>query len=97
MVTLSKRSNPNESEIQKMYVRPSFRGKKISKKLIEKAITKSRDENFEIIYLHTFPFMETAIHLYEFYGFNRVDYIEVPYMDKERAKETDSVFMELRL
>jgi len=63
----------NTCELQKMYMSPQARGKKIGKKLLEKCIKFAKEANFEKCYLETFPHMSTAINLYKMNGFNSIN------------------------
>lgn len=67
-----------------------IRGMGISKALIEKVIDDAREIGYKYMRLDTFPFMKSAIKLYEKYGFY---YIE-KYNDN--PAET-AVFMQLNL
>ncbi|WP_419750713.1 GNAT family N-acetyltransferase [Terrisporobacter petrolearius] len=66
--------NDNEyCEIKRLYVRPKFRGKGISKALTEQVISDARKIGYKYMRLDTFPFMSSAIKLYEKYGFRIID------------------------
>jgi len=66
--------NDNEyCEIKRLYVRPKFRGKGISKALTEQVISDARKIGYKYMRLDTFPFMSSAIKLYEKYGFKIID------------------------
>ncbi|CDE18863.1 putative uncharacterized protein [Eubacterium sp. CAG:841] len=56
-------------EIKRLYLRPQFRGMGISKALIERIIADAREIGYKYMRLDTFPFMKSAIKLYEKYGF----------------------------
>ncbi len=64
-------NNENNSfcELQKMYLLPKARGKKIGKMLIEKSINAAKKIGYKICYLETFPDMKAAIRLYQKNGF----------------------------
>lgn len=77
-------------EIKRLYVRPEYRGRHISRALLERAIADAESLGYRYMRLDTFPFMEQAIRLYEKYGFRRVGrYNENP------AKT--AIFMQLEL
>lgn len=84
-VALTK-NNEDYCEIKRLYLRPQFRGMGISKALTEKVIA---DAN-KYMRLDTFPFMKSAIKLYEKYGFYYVE----KYNDN--PAET-AIFMQLNL
>lgn len=66
--------NDNEyCEIKRLYVRPKFRGQGISKALTEQVISDARKIGYKYMRLDTFPFMSSAIKLYEKYGFKIID------------------------
>ena len=88
-VALTK-NDENYCEIKRLYIRPQFRGLGISNSLTEKIISDAREIGYKYMRLDTFPFMKSAIKLYEKYGFY---YIE-KYNDN--PAET-AVFMQLDL
>lgn len=67
------RNDEDYCELKRLYVRPEFRGKHLSKALIEKVIDDAKSIGYKYMRLDTFPFMNAAIKLYEKYGF---EYIE---------------------
>jgi ribosomal protein S18 acetylase RimI-like enzyme len=56
-----------------MAVDEEYRGKGISKLLLEKCIEEAKRLNANKIFLFTNSQLQTAIHLYEKYGFSKVD------------------------
>ncbi len=67
---------PNENgfcEMKRLYVRPEYRGHHISRLLIERILDDAREIGYKAIRLDTFPFMQSAIHMYKQYGFRFVD------------------------
>ena len=60
-------------ELVKMTVTPSFRGKGISKMLIEKCLDKARELKAKKVFLYSNSQLQTAISLYKKYGFVHVD------------------------
>ncbi len=77
-------------ELAKMAVTPSFRGKGISKLLIEKCIHKAKQLNASKITLFSNHQLKTALHLYQQYGFKHVEVKDSPFA-------TADVRMELEL
>lgn len=77
-------------EIIKMFVSPSWRGKGISKLLIETCLAKAKEIGVEKLILFSNHQLETALKLYEKYGFRHVEVTDAPF-------ETADVKMELIL
>lgn len=77
-------------EIKRLYLKPEYRGMGISKALVEKVIQAAREIGYKHMRLDTFPFMSSAIKLYEKYGFY---YIE---RYNDNPAET-AIFMQLDL
>src|SRR5689334_6439033 len=77
-------------ELVKMTVTPSFRGKGISKMLIEKCLDKARELKAKKVFLYSNSQLQTAISLYKKYGFVHVDASNSPLV-------TADVKMELTL
>lgn len=68
-----KNGNSNICELQKMYISPKARGKKIGKKLILKCLEFAKKAGYESCYLETFPKMTDAINIYKKNGFQHID------------------------
>ena len=77
-------------EIKRLYVRPEFRGQHIGRELMDQIIKDSKEIGYKYMRLDTFLFMQTAIKMYEQYGFYYID----RYNDNQ-AKS--AVFMQLDL
>lgn len=75
-------------ELVKFGVSESYRGKGISKLLLEKCLDKAREFNASKIILFSNHQLTTAIRLYEKYGFRHVEVLDSPF-------ETADVKMEL--
>lgn len=56
-------------ELQKMYMKPKARGKKIGAQLVSKCLEFAKRAGYTQCYLESFPNMEAAIGLYHKYGF----------------------------
>ncbi len=63
----------NYCELQKMYMRPEARGKKIGKELIFKCIDFAIKSKYQYCSIETFPQMKEAINLYQKNGFELLD------------------------
>ncbi|MEI9810823.1 MAG: GNAT family N-acetyltransferase [Bacteroidota bacterium] len=79
-----------EYELAKMAVTVAYRGKGISKLLIEKCLEKAKETGARKLSLFSNHQLQTAIRLYEKYGFRHVELHDSPF-------ETADVRMELIL
>jgi len=77
-------------ELAKMAVAPAYRGKGLSRLLIEKCLHKARQLQAKSVMLYSNSQLKTAISLYEKYGFNHIPNIDSPLV-------TADVKMELSL
>jgi len=68
-----KDSDPTICELQKMYMLPQARGRKIGKLLLFKCLDFAKKVNYKKCYLETFPNMKAAISLYQKNGFKPID------------------------
>jgi GNAT superfamily N-acetyltransferase len=80
----------DEYELIKMFVAPAFRGKGISKLLIEKCLDKAKEIGVKKLMLYSNSQLQTAISLYGKYGFHHVPVVDAPFV-------TADVKMELEL
>lgn len=74
-------------ELAKMAVAPAFRGKGISKLLIEKCIAKARELQAQKLLLFSNSQLKTAISLYEKYGFKHVEVKDTPFLTADIKME----------
>lgn len=74
-------------ELAKMTVAPAFRGKGISKLLIEKCITKAKELKAEKLLLFSNSQLKPAIALYEKYGFKHVEVKDAPFLTADIKME----------
>jgi len=74
-------------ELVKMAVAPAFRGKGISKLLIEKCLNKARELKAKKIFLYSNSQLQTAITLYKKYGFVHVDASNTPLLTADIKME----------
>jgi N-acetylglutamate synthase-like GNAT family acetyltransferase len=82
--------NDTEFELIKMTVAPEHRGKKFGDMLLEKCIVKAKEMNASKLILYSNSNLQTAIRLYEKFGFKHVDVTDAPF-------ETADIKMELYL
>lgn len=82
--------NDEEFELIKMYVAPEYRGKKYGEMLLQHCLAKVKETNASKIILYSNSKLQTAIRMYEKFGFKHVDVINAPF-------ETADIKMELVL
>ena len=76
-----------EYELAKMAVTRAFRGRGISKLLIEKCLSQARELQAHKISLFSNHQLSTAIALYEKYGFRHVDVKDSPFLTADIKME----------
>ena len=84
------RNDDRYCEIKRLYVRPAYRGQHISRLLLDQIIEDAKEIGYKYMRLDTFPYMHTAINLYEKYGFRHIE----KYNDNPAH---NAVFMQLNL
>lgn len=77
-------------EMKRLYVRPAFRGKHIGSKLVQQIIKDAKEIGYSHILLDTLPFLKSALHLYQTYGF-----YEIP--SYNNSPMSTSIYMKLDL
>lgn len=82
--------NDREYEIIKMAVAPEHRGKKFGELLLEQCINKAKELNASRLILYSNSNLQTAIRMYEKFGFKHIAATDGPF-------ETADVKMELGL
>ncbi len=82
--------NDKEYELIKMSVAPEHRGKRYGDLLLDKCIAKAKELNASKMILYSNSNLQTAIRLYERFGFKHLDAVDTPF-------ETADVKMELPL
>ena len=82
-------------EIKRLYVRPSFRGKKVGEKLITRLIEEARAIGYSKMLLDTDPYMSSAHGLYKAMGFVEIAPYSESEVDDEYAQHM--IYMELLL
>lgn len=61
-----------EAELKRLYVRPQFRHLGVAQQLVDQILADARQIGYEAVLLDTFPFLESAIRLYQRHGFYQV-------------------------
>ena len=84
------KESEEEYELVKMTVAPAYRGKGISKLLLERCLSAARELGAKKIILYSNSQLKTALGLYEKYGFRHVPVTGAPFL-------TADVKMELSL
>ena len=84
------KENEKEYELIKMYVLNDYRGRGISKLLMDRCLGEARKRDAEKIFLFSNSQLKTALELYKKYGFHHVDVTDAPFV-------TADVKMELSL
>jgi GNAT superfamily N-acetyltransferase len=82
-------------EINRMYIRPAYRGRSYGKTLLNRLIDKGRELGYSTLRLDSADFMTTAHHIYRYVGVKEIDeYLgsEIPEWYRPYA-----VFMEKKL
>lgn len=77
-------------EMKRLYVRPQFRGKHIGEHLVKHIIQEARAIGYSYMLLDTLPFLQSAIHLYQKFGFYEISKYNDSPMDT-------SIYMKLDL
>jgi ribosomal protein S18 acetylase RimI-like enzyme len=74
------KETPTSFELVKMAVDPDYRGRGISKILIERCIEEASNAGAAEIFLYSSSKLQVAIRLYEQYGFRHVDLVDSPFI-----------------
>ncbi len=82
--------NDSAYELIKMFVSPQYRGKKFGEVLLQHCISKAKELHVLKIILYSNSQLQTAIRMYENYGFKHIDPAGAPF-------ETADIKMELIL
>ena len=67
-----KRLDDTRCEMKRLYIRPSFRGQGIARKLVKTLLADARKDGYEAMVLDTFPFLGHAVRLYQDMGFYEI-------------------------
>lgn len=68
-----KKIDDQHCEMKRLYVRPRFRGQKLGEQLVDRIIKDAKEIGYSHMLLDTLPFLKSAIHLYERFGFYTID------------------------
>ncbi len=60
-------------ELKRLYIRPAWRGRGLSRKLMDLILADAREIGYRTMLLDTLPFLKTALKLYQDYGFVEID------------------------
>jgi ribosomal protein S18 acetylase RimI-like enzyme len=83
------KENEWEYEVIKMAVDPEYRGKGISKILLDSCLEEAKEQKAKKIFLFSNSKLKTALRLYEKYGFNYVDVTDAPFLTADIKMELD--------
>ena len=85
-----KKIDETNCEMKRLYVRPQFRGKQIGNVLVRRIIDDAKEIGYHIMLLDTLPFLESALHMYQKFGFYEIE----SYNDSPME---NSIYMKLEL
>jgi ribosomal protein S18 acetylase RimI-like enzyme len=86
----------NEAEIKRLYVRATYRGIGLGRRLMDKLVETAEREGYSTLRLDTAPFMDRAKHLYSELGFEPYEGGE-SISDIPQSISDDIMYMRLRL
>ena len=81
------KENNEEYELIKMAVDPEYRGRGISKILLDRCLEEARKQNAKKIFLYSNSQLQTALKLYEKYGFRHVLVADAPFVTADVKME----------
>ena len=68
-----RRIDDESCELKRLYVRPAFRGRGLSRLLMDRILADARAIGYKTMLLDTLPFLQTALKLYKDYGFEEIE------------------------
>lgn len=81
--------NDNEFELIKMFVAPEYRGRKYGDMLLKKCIAKAKEVKASKMILFSNSRLQTAIRLYEKFGFKHVAVTDAPFVTADIKMELE--------
>ena len=60
-------------ELKRLYVRPAYRGRGLSRVLMDRILSDAREIGYKTMLLDTLPFLQAALKLYKDYGFEEIE------------------------
>ena len=81
--------NDKEYELIKMTVSPEHRGKKFGDMLLEKCIAKAKEMKASKLILFSNSNLQTAIRLYERFGFKHMEVVDAPFVTADIKMELE--------
>lgn len=85
-----RRLDETRCELKRMYVRPQYRGQKISTSLLDRLLADAREIGYQKMLLDTLPFLTAAVTMYRRRGFK-----DIPGYNDSPLPET--IYLELEL
>ena len=80
-------------EVKRLWIKPPFRGKKISRALVERLVEEARKIGYTAMVLSSVPAMKEAISLYSSLGFKHTE----NFYTKPEEAIAEQIFMKLDL
>lgn len=59
-------------EMKRLYVRPAYRGRRLGRLLVDRILEDARAIGYRHMLLDTLPFLQSAVHMYQSYGFYEI-------------------------
>lgn len=81
------KENDKEYELVKMAVDPSYRGRGISKLLLDRCLDEAKKQKAEKVFLFSNSQLATALKLYAKYGFSHVKVTDAPFLTADVKME----------
>ncbi len=85
-----RRIDGENCELKRLYVRPAFRGRGLSRLLMARILADAREIGYKTMLLDTLPFLQSAQHIYRAAGFREMEKYNDSPMD-------DATYMKLEL
>ncbi len=62
-----------QAELKRLYLRSAYQGQGIGKQLFHKAMSRAKTIGYQSVVLDTLPTMQSALYLYQAYGFREIE------------------------